>query len=83
MPEFFLLGASWFRAPPTSPTSSLEHDPEKWKSGKVITGFRIDESRVESDSGHLCRCALNTFRDAGPIGTLVHRSDTVARSVQG
>ena len=54
------------------------------KSGKkVITGFRIDEPRVELDSGHLCRCALNTFRDAGPIGTLVHRSDTVARSVQG
>ena len=53
------------------------------KSGKVITGFRIDEPRVESVSGHLCRRALNTFKDAGPIGTLVHRSDTVARSVQG
>ena len=48
------------------------------KSGKVITGFRIDEPRVESVSGHLCGCALNTFRDAGPIGTLMHRSDTVA-----
>ena len=51
------------------------------KSGKVITGFRIDEPRVELFD--FCRCALNTFRDAGPIGTLVHRSDTVARSVQG
>jgi hypothetical protein len=53
------------------------------KSGKVITGFRIDEPRIESVSGHLCGCALNTFRDVGPIGTLVHRSDTVARPVQG
>ena len=38
------------------------------KSGKVITGFRIDEPRVELVSGHLCRCALNTFRDAGQLG---------------